>query len=273
MKGTMIYTIAAATVFTVFQSMAVAHGDSKNVKLHVNPRWKECSFQLDPSLTQEAWHHFTAEAGLVTYFRSLTDAKPMGGGNFEVSILDWQTRIDDTDAAWNDTFVHPDSTHWLLEGSSLAFPGLMFRAGLTDRIDVGAYWTKAPGANYGFWGGQVQYNFVNELEKKWAASARVSFVSMYGPEDFNFAVYGLDFLASKEYALISDWVSISPYAGVSTYLANSHETSAVVNLSDEHVVGVQGMVGAVTQISIARLAVEYSVARVNSLSFKLGVTF
>ena len=273
MKGTMIYTIAAATVFTVFQSMAVAHGDSKNVKLHVNPRWKECSFQLDPSLTQEAWHHFTAEAGLVTYFRSLTDAKPMGGGNFEVSILDWQTRIDDTDAAWNDTFVHPDSTHWLLEGSSLAFPGLMFRAGLTDRIDVGAYWTKAPGANYGFWGGQVQYNVVNESEKQWAASARVSFVSMYGPDDFNFAVYGLDFLASKEYALISDWVSISPYAGVSTYLANSHETSAVVNLSDEHVVGVQGMVGAVAQISLARLAVEYSVARVNSLSFKLGVTF
>ena len=272
MKGTLIYTIAAA-VFAVFQSTAAAQGEGKNVKLHVNPRWKQCSFQLDPSLTQDAWHQFTAEAGLVSYFRPLTDAKPMGGGNFEVSILNWQTKINDTEPAWNDTFVHPDSTHWLIEGDKLAVPGLMFRAGISDRMDVGAYWTKAFGANYGFWGAQVQYAFVNDLEKKWAASARLSFVSIYGPDDLNFATYGLDFLASREYSLLSDWVSISPYAGVSAYLANSHETTAAVDLSDEHVVGVQGTVGAVTQISIARLAVEYSVARVNSLSFKLGVTF
>jgi hypothetical protein len=273
MKNTTITAIAAALAFTLVQSTAVSHGDSKNVKLHVNPKWKQCSFQLDPSLTQEAWHQFTAEAGLVTYFRSLTDATPMGQGSFEVSVLNWQTKIDDTDPAWNDTFVHPDSTHWLLEGSSLAFPGLMFRAGITNRIDVGAYFTKAPGANYGFWGGQLQYNVVNDLEKTWAASVRLSLVSMYGPDDFKFTVYGLDFLASKEYALIGDWLSISPYAGVSAYLANSHETTAAVNLSDEHVLGAQSMVGAVTQISIARLAVEYSVAKVNSLSFKLGVGF
>jgi hypothetical protein len=55
--------------------------------LHVNPRWRECSFQLDAGLTQSEWREFTKEAGLVVTFRPLTDAKPLGVGNFEVSLL------------------------------------------------------------------------------------------------------------------------------------------------------------------------------------------
>lgn len=272
MKTKTIAILAGITVLAVFQSPAFAHG-GKHVKLHVNPRWKECSFQLDPALTQAAWHEFTREAGLVAYFRSLTDARPMGAGNFEISVLQWATAFDDTKDAWNDTFVHPDSTHWLKEGSRLAFPGLMLRAGITDRLDVGAYVTKSPGANYGFWGGQVQYNVVNDAEARWAASARLGFVSMYGPDDLGLTVYGLDLLASREFAVHSDWISVSPYAGVSTYLSTAHETTTAVDLKDERVLGVQGMVGVAAQVSLARLAVEYNVAAVNTLSFKLGVGF
>jgi hypothetical protein len=273
MKNKIISAFAAACIFALFQSSAFADGGSKNVKLHVNPAWKECSFQLDPSLTQEAWHQFTQEAGVVVYFRSLTDAKPLGVGNYELSILEWETAFDDTDDAWNDTFVHPDSAHWLKEGDRLGFPGLMFRTGITDKIDVGAYWTKNFEANYGFWGGQVQYNVVNDSERHWAASARFGFTSMYGPDDLNFTVYSLDLLVSKTYDVYSDWIFISPYAGVSTYLARSHENTDAVELEDENTLGVLGTVGAVTQISIARLAVEYNFAVVNSLSFKLGIVF
>jgi hypothetical protein len=196
----------------------------------------------------------------------------MGRGNFEVSLLQWETGIDDADAAWNDTFVHPDSTHWLFEGSKLAFPGLMLRAGVTERVDVGAYVTKSPGANYGFFGGQVQYNVVHDAERNWAAATRVSFVSMYGPEDLEHTVYGADLLASRRYAA-ARWVSVSPYLGVSTYLASSHETTSAVNLSNENVLGVRGTVGAVMEVSKARLGAEYSLARVNSVSIKLGVGF
>lgn len=241
------------------------------VTLHVNPRWRECSFQLDPSLTQNAWHQFAAEAGLVAYFRPLTDARPMGAGKWEVSALQWGTAIDDEDAAWNDTFVHPDSTHYLFEGSALQFPGLMVRRGLTNRLDAGAYLTKSPGANYGFYGGQLQYNLHNDTERDWAAAARVSFVSMYGPEDLDLRVYGVDLVASKEFS--SRWVSVSPYAGVSSYLSTAHEKTAAVALSDENVLGGQAMVGAVVQVSVVRLAAEYNTARVGTRSFKLGVAF
>src|SRR4051812_11670882 len=87
---------------------------AQDVHLHVSSKWDECSFQLDPSLTQTEFHQFAAEAGNVIYFRPLTDAKPMGVGKFELSVLQWNTKIDETGGAWNNTFVHPDSTHWLI---------------------------------------------------------------------------------------------------------------------------------------------------------------
>jgi hypothetical protein len=149
----------------------------------------------------------------------------------------------------------------------------MFRTGIADHVDVGAYWTKSPGANYGFWGGQLQYNFVNDSKRQVAVSSRVSFVSMYGPKDLDFTVYGLDVLGSKKFKIGSDRVSVSPYAGASAYLASSHETTGAVDLKDENVLGVQGMVGAVADISIARLAVEYNLAKINTFSLKLGVAF
>ena len=265
--------ILAAVALFGATNFGLAQDHHHDVTLHINPRWKECSFQLDPSLTQDAWHQFTREAGLVAYFRPLTDAKPMGSRHFEVSILQWATAIDDTDAAWNDTFVHPDSVHWLTEKPRLAFPGLTARIGITKKLDVAFYWAKDPKANYGFWGSQLQYNLVNNVEKKWAAAARLSFTSMYGPDDLKLNIYGLDLLASKEFPLYFRWASIAPYVGVSTYLSNTHETSEKVNLNDEHVVGGQGMVGAVLKLSAARLAVEYNFAKISTLSFKIGVAF
>ncbi len=263
-----IMNVAAFAIYC-----AVNFASAQDVHLHVNPRWEECSFQIDPSLTQDEWHRFAQEAGMVTYFRSLTDAKPMGTGRFELSVLQWNTRIDETAGAWNNTFVHPNSAHYLIGGKELPFPGLSMRAGITNKIDAGVYWSKRPGANYGVMGGQVRYNLVNDSAKNWAAAARLSFNSLYGPEDLNLTVYGVDLLASKRIAVVSDWGSISPYAGISTYLSHAHEKTEAVNLKDEYVSGAQGMVGAVIQIYLIRLGAEYNVAKVNSFSYKLGVNF
>lgn len=263
-------TTAAMALAIALTSSPVAAQSSHDHRptLHVNPRWKECSFQLSASLTQEAWRQFAEEAGLVAYFRPLSEAEPMGKGKFEVSVLQYETHIDDSDAAWNDTFVHPDSTHWLFEGAGLKFPGLMVRAGVTNKTDVGVYFTKNPNANYGFYGAQLQQNFIGGTSD-WAASARASFVALYGPEDLDFAVIGLDLVASREIAL-SSWASVSPYAGVSSYLTAASEKSSVVNLDNEYVGGSQAMVGAAFQLSGARVAMEYNAAKVNSISMKVG---
>lgn len=264
-------TTALAAVPSAGQAQHRHGGHRHGPELHVSPRWKECSFQLHPSLTQGAWRQFTREAGLVAYFRPITDARPMGKGRWDVSLMQWETGIDDSDSAWNDTFVHPDSTHYLFEGNGLKFPGLSARVGVSERVDVGIYVTKNPNANYGFFGGQVQYNFASNEAKGLAASVRASFVSLYGPEDLDLTVFGADLLGSKTYS--TRWASLSPYVGVSSYLSTSHEKTTAVSLSDETVLGARAMVGIMSEISIVRIGAEYSVASVNSLSLKMGLAF
>lgn len=148
----------------------------------------------------------------------------------------------------------------------------MVRAGLNDRMDVGAYFTENPESNYGFYGGQLQYNIVNNEKRGWAAAGRTSFVSLFGPEDLDLTVIGLDFLASWTFP-VNGWLTVSPYAGTSSYLSHGHEKSAVVDLGDEIVPGSQAMLGAVAEVSRTRLAVELSSAKVRTLSFKVGVGF
>jgi len=200
MKLNILITGAVAIAIAVFQSPAAAQEPARP-DLHGDGRWSECSIQLAPTLTQGAWRQFTREAGLVAYFRPVVGAEPLGKGRFEVSAVQWDTAIDDADDAWNDTFVHPDSAHYLFEGSGLKFPGLMVRAGISAGTDVGLYFTKNPNANYGFFGGQLQRRLVGSDDRRWAASARVSFVSLYGPEDADLTVYGMDLVASRKLTL------------------------------------------------------------------------
>jgi hypothetical protein len=267
MKHEPLRIVAAATAIALLSAPSNAQS---RPKLHVNPRWKQCSIQLDSSLGQSAWHQFTQEAGQVVYFRPLVGAQSMGRGKFEFSVMQWQTNVDDKSSAWNDTFVHPDSTHWLYEGSGLQFPGLALRAGVTSSTDVGAYFTRNFQANYGVYGVQLQQNLVKSGAHDWDVSARASFVSLFGPEDVDLKVYGVDVVTSWKHLKYRK-ATLVPYAGVSTYLSSSHEKSSLVNLTDEQVIGAMGTVGAALQFSVVRLAAEASVARVSSIAIKIGV--
>ncbi len=260
--------IALATALAMVPASGSAQS-GHTLHLHVNDRWDDCAFQLDAALTPSAWRQFTREAGLVMYFRPLRDAAPMGARNFEISLVRSVVGIDDHDAAWNDTFVHPDSTHWLFDGSGLPVPGLSARAGITDRLDVGAYFTKNPNSNYGFVGGQVQYNVAQQAMLGVDASARASLVTLFGPADLDVTVYGLDLVASRRFPLTAR-ISVAPYAGVSGYLSRAHETSALVSLDDEQAIGVHALAGVVAQFSILRLAFEYDAASVQSRTFRIG---
>jgi hypothetical protein len=271
LRKTLAAILAVAALQTPVAAQVKHGGDHPDrPHLHTSDRWKECSFQLNAALTPAAWEQFTREAGLVVYFRSLTDARPMGKGKFELSLLQWKTGIDDGDAAWNDTFVHPDDEHYLFDGSGLAFPGLSVRVGVTSKTDVGLYFTKNPNANYGFAGVQVQRNVINDTRRNLAAAARISAVSMYGPDDLNFGVLGTDFVVSYVKHL-TGWASVSPYIGVANYIAHSHEKSAVVDLKDETQLGSQVMLGATLQVSGVRIAAEYANASVKTVSLKFGV--
>ena len=64
--------------------------------------------------------------------------------------------------------------------------------------------------------------------------------------------------------------TVVPYAGLATYLSSSHEKTNAVNLTDERVIGAMATLGAELQVSVVRVAAEASVAKVPSMSIKLG---
>ena len=275
MKTTSIITTAVAIALATTTTPAAAqyfHGGAHGPEiphLHTSSRWKECSFQLSPNLTKEAWQQFTSEAGLVIYFRPLVDAKPLGKGSFDVSVNQWQTAIDDADAAWNDTFVHPDEEHYLFDGNRLPLPGLTVRVGVTNGTDVGVMYTRNPNANYGVYGAQVQQSIVRNENSGTFLSARASYSALFGPDDMGADVTGLDVVGSKSLSLTRR-VTLSQYAMVSGFLTRSQERSAVVNLADENAVGMQATAGAALSGYGVRLAMEYNAATVSTVSMKIG---
>ncbi|HSH76740.1 MAG TPA: hypothetical protein VLA09_13715 [Longimicrobiales bacterium] len=262
MKRVALRAVLAATASAL--ALALSARPLLSQVLHVNDQWEDCAIVVDPALTQAAWHQFVSEIGLVGYFRPLASARPLGPRSFEFAVLAWSTRIDDADPAWNDTFSHPDSTHWLFDGNALMVPGLMLRAGVTDRIDVGGFLTKNTASNYGLFGGQVQYSLLNDPVTNLAAASRLSFVRLFGPDDMTVGIYGLDFLVSKDFS------RFSPYAGVSGYWSRGHETTSKVDLEDENVVGLQGTVGMAARIWLLRLGAELNLAKVSGYSFKVA---
>lgn len=51
-------------------------------------------------------------------------------------------------------------------GDKVKIIDLRAKFGISDKIDIGAVWTTAPGANYGMMGGEVKYSFQSFKHKK-----------------------------------------------------------------------------------------------------------
>ncbi len=264
------YPLIMITCLTLCLALSPSYAQGDRPTLHLTDKWNNCSMILDPSLTQDAWHQFTQESGIVFYFHPLTSAKPLGPGNFTFAIVTGFTGLDDNDPAWNDTFQHIDSTHYLVpENQILAFPSLFASYGFNENIDIGAYYTMNPGTNYSAVGGSIKYSIINDPVKKFSVAVRASsvFVLLKGKSDFNLNVHGIDLLLSRDLDIIT------PYGGVSTYLSRNHETTDKVNLNDENVIGFQGKVGITAPISFLRLSTELNFAAVTTASIMIGFGF
>jgi hypothetical protein len=167
---------------------------------------------------------------------------------------------------------HPDPTHWLYDGSGLPVPGLMARAGVTDRLDVGFYYTQNPNANYGFAGAQVQYNVLQQATSLLDASARLSAVMLFGPDDLDHTVYGLDLIASRRYPLLGRVAvaTVRRRVRIPVELTREVRRRRTRRRTCRERARARG---AVAQYSFLRVAVEYDAAAVQSRSVRIGPAF
>lgn len=257
--------VATALALTLFIAAAPARGEETEVYFHLDPDVETCSMVIDPSLTQDQWHRFVKQVGAISSFKAMGPAPTLGKWNFSIAIEQGRTPVDQHDLAWINTFVHPDADCPL--GDAVSYPLVRAALGVSDNVDVGAYWTTAVDANYGMVGGEVKYAFLKETETRPAASTRVSVSLLTGVPDFDVAIYSLDLITSKKFGVLS------PYAGFRGNLVVGTEETAKVDLHRENIFVPQGFFGLACSIWKFNLAAEYNIATVNTLAFSIGVKF
>jgi hypothetical protein len=247
------------------------HGHEKNKPLHVNETLGNCDFEISPLLTQNEWKTFAKEGGNLISLNPLASSKPLGKYKWDFQVETTTSDVNDNKGAWNNTMHHPDSAHTLTDNGRVAVPGFRFRIGVTERMDVGAYYAPSQpfGANYGFLGLEAKYAFINDTEKNWAASVRGSYTFDANIRDFNLGVATIDVTASKTFFNL-----ITPYAGFMTNWNHVNEVTNKVDLEREHFIGFRGIVGAELRYKFLNLGYECMIGDgFNNRALKIGVTF
>lgn len=261
------------TGFTCHAQSVEKHGDTDpNVTLHIATGIDMCDFDIAPALTQNEWARATREIGSAIYLEPLASSRPLGKGKWSLQLESNGFHVDQESGAWNNTFHHPDSAHYLTGSSGrLQVPGLRFRFGVNDRMDVGVYYTTAKpfGANYGFMGFDCKYALLNTTEKGWSAAVRGSYAMDANIKDFNISSTGLELLAGKRLFRL-----FTPYAGLAINWNYGRERTSEVALSNESNFGFRGIVGLEFRWRFLDFAYECQLGDgMAQRSLKIGVVF
>jgi hypothetical protein len=225
--------IVPAFLALLLPATALAHGPGghpADPNLHVDPSLKDCSVVFAPELTQSAFRRFAREFGSVSAFRQASPPTTLGPWGFAVDVEQIYFSVDEKSAAWNDTFAHPDAYHEL--GSDKAIPKLRLRLGVADDLDVGAYYTKAPLANYGWLGLEAKYAILQQREDMPISLAlRGAYTKTLYVTDMDMHALSADLSVGHTF-----WGVLTPYLAVGSEAVFVRETSAAVDLKNEFLV-------------------------------------
>lgn len=215
------YVLASAIVAAPLQAQ------HNHPALHVDPTLDDCSVIFASTLTQEAFRRFAREFGSVSAFKQVGPASTLGKGNVQVGIEMMSFTVDEWSDAWNDTFHHPNDHHPL--GARQEFPKLKLRVGVTENLDVGAFFTRNPLANYGWAGLDGKYRLLSESEDRPVnLSVRAAYTKTLYVTDMDMHALTADVSIDRAF-----WQIVRPYVGLGADAVYVRETSDAVNLRDE----------------------------------------
>jgi hypothetical protein len=207
---------------------AAAH--PADVKLHVDPSVDECSVRFAPELTQGAFRRFVREFGSVSAFKQGSPSTTLGRWGVSLDVEQIFFTVDETSAAWNDTFVHPTADHWL--GADQAFPKLRLRVGVTDDLDVGAFYTANLKANYGWLGVEGKYAVLTQRDgMPISLAVRGAYTKTLYVADMNMQAFTADVSVGRTF-----WNVLTPYVALGSDAVLARETSKAVALETERLV-------------------------------------
>ena len=232
--------------------------------LHEDPSVDDCSVRFASTLSQGAFRRFVREFGSVSAFKQVASPGTLGRGRVLVGIEWMRFTIDDRADAWNDTFTHPHGEHPL--GSTQRFPKLKLRVGVTDDLDVGAFYTKNFEANYGWAGVDGTYRVLAESEgAPMSLAVRGAYTKTLYVSDMDMHALTVDVSAGRRLGSI-----VRPYVGVGADAVLARETSDAVNLRRETVVAPHLLGGVEVGLGRMVLGAELTLGARPSVQVQVG---
>lgn len=267
MKPFSITITALAIVATLTAVPAGAQQpDAGKPTLHVGGGYSSCFFDLHPELTQDQFREFTAELGSIMRFRQLGDPATLGKGHLDVSLQYASASIDDAKGAWNNTMSHPAADHYLAE--SIAFPRIVARFGVSDRVDVGAWGGVDAHSNYGLIGADTTIAVLRQgPTRPVSVSIRPSVTSLVGPSEVWVANASVDLSVSRAFG------RLSPYAGVAASSSLGVERSDEVDLDPATAQNGLAYAGLSYRWRALVLSGEVEKGELVSYAFRIGTRF
>jgi hypothetical protein len=249
---------------------ALAHGPGghpADPNLHVDPSLKDCSVVFAPELTQAAFGRFTREFGSVSAFKQGSPPTTLGPWGLSLELEQIFFSVEEKSAAWNDTFAHPDAYHEL--GSDKAIPKLRLRVGVTDDLDVGAFYTKSPRANYGWLGLEAKYAILRQdADMPVALAVRGAYTKTLYVADMDMHALGADVSIGRTF-----WGILTPYVGLGGDAVLARETSAAVDLRNELQVVPHLTAGFEVRYWHVAIGAEAQVSALTSLQAQVSAVF
>lgn len=254
------YVLAMATTLA-----APVYAQHNHPPLHVDASLEECSVIFAPTLSQTAFRRFTREFGSVSAFKQMGPSSTLGRGNMLVAIEMMSFTVDEWSDAWNDTFAHPNDHHPL--GARQEFPKVKLQYGATDRLDVGAFYTENPLANYGWIGVDGKYRVLGEdAQRPFNLAVRAAYTKTLYVDDMDMHALTAD--VSMDRML---WQKVRPYVGLGADAVYARETSDVVDLRTERNVIPHAFAGVdVTIWQRMKLGAEFTVGARPSAHVQVG---
>lgn len=236
--------------------------------LHIDTSYEECSVKFAPELRQSSFRRFVREFGSVSSFKQMGPPGTIAKKGVSVGLSMFTFPVDQDSAAWNDTFAHPNAEHWL--GAQQTFPKLDLRVGVSDRLDLGIYYTRNPESNYGWLGLDGKYRLLSRGgDAPLTLAVRGAYTRTLYVSDMDMNTFTFDISAEKKYREI--W---RPYLGLGGDFVFARETSDAVSLHSEIAVAPHLFGG--LEVNVWRnftLGAEFTLGSILSEQFRIGAVF
>ncbi|PKN72270.1 MAG: hypothetical protein CVU52_08010 [Deltaproteobacteria bacterium HGW-Deltaproteobacteria-10] len=224
----------------------------------------DVSFQS--GMTQQMFQDFSKYAASALVYRAVGPAASLGITGFDIGVEVTATSVDSGKDYWKKAFQNQDAPSYILA------PKLHVQKGLPFDIDAGLVYSKVPGTDIQYIGGELKYTAFKGGALWPAVAVRGSYSQVMGVEQLDFKTYGLELAASKGFGV---GLKVTPYASIGYHWISSTPKSlpAGIQLSSESFSLARYAVGAQFKIMLVTITAEADYVQVPSYTLRAGITW